>query len=176
MSVALHESLVAHPDVERLNRVRYAAGVGAAEKPEDVGGDLLISGHDMARAEYRVFCRRRGIQPIPDSDADSASKWESMESNAISGVVSLQGRQSVDAIVEKVKSILQVKNVKLFAVVDHSGEARNAGLKMPETKLLIFGNPAGGTPAMLAAPTLALDLPLKLLVWEDAGRAGLDQL
>src|SRR5580692_10566906 len=91
-----------------------------------------------------------------------------MDPNAIKGVVSLPGHQSVDAIVEKVKSILQEKNVKLFAVVDHSGEARNAGLKMPDTKLLIFGNPAGGTPAMLAAPTLALDLPLKILVREDA--------
>jgi uncharacterized protein (DUF302 family) len=99
---------------------------------------------------------------------DSASKWDLMEPNAIKGVVSLRGRQSVDATVEKVKSILQAKNVKLFAVVDHSGEARNAGLKMPDTKLVIFGNPAGGTPAMLAAPGLALDLPLKILVWEDA--------
>ena len=91
-----------------------------------------------------------------------------MDPNAIKGVVSLRGRQSVDATVEKVKSILQEKNVKLFAVVDHSGEARNAGLKMPNTKQPIFGNPAGGTPAMLAAPSLALDLPLKILVSEDA--------
>jgi uncharacterized protein (DUF302 family) len=90
-----------------------------------------------------------------------------MEPDAIKGVVSLRGHQSVEATVEKVKSILQAKNVKLFVVVDHSGEAWNAGLKMPDTKLLIFGNPAGGTPAMLAAPTLALDLPLKILIWED---------
>ena len=76
----------------------------------------------------------------------------------------------MEATVEKVKSILQAKNVRLFTVVDHSGEARNAGMNMPDTKLLIFGNPAGGTPAMLAAPTLALDLPLKILVWEDAER------
>lgn len=74
----------------------------------------------------------------------------------------------MEATVEKVKSILQAKNVRLFTVVDHSGEARNVGLKMPDTKLLIFGNPAGGTPAMLAAPTLALDLPLKILVREDS--------
>ena len=91
-----------------------------------------------------------------------------MEPNEINGVVTLRGHQGVDATVETVESILQTKNVKLFTVVDHSGEARSAGLKMPETKLLIFGNPAGGTPAMLAAPTLALDLPLKILVWEDA--------
>jgi uncharacterized protein (DUF302 family) len=91
-----------------------------------------------------------------------------MDPNAIKGVVSLRGRQNVDATVDKVKSILQAKSVKLFTVVDHSGEALNAGLKMPNTKLLIFGNPAGGTPVMLAAPTLALDLPLKILVSEDA--------
>ena len=90
------------------------------------------------------------------------------KSTAANGIVSLRGRQSVDATVETLKSILQDKNVKLFAVVDHSGEARDAGLQMPNTKLLIFGNPAGGTPAMLAAPTLALDLPLKILVREDA--------
>jgi uncharacterized protein (DUF302 family) len=84
------------------------------------------------------------------------------------GIVSLPGHHSVDATVEKLKAVLQAKNVKLFALVDHSGEAEKAGLKMPNTKLLIFGNPRGGTPAMLAAPTLALDLPLKILVREDA--------
>jgi uncharacterized protein (DUF302 family) len=86
---------------------------------------------------------------------------------AVNGIVSLPGRQSVDTTVEKLTAILQSKNVKLFAVVDHSGEARKAGLEMPNTKLLIFGSPAGGTPAMLAAPTLALDLPLKILIRED---------
>src|SRR5580692_6165798 len=84
------------------------------------------------------------------------------------GIVTLPGHKSVDATVAKIISILQSKNVKLFTVVDHSGEAEKAGMKMPNAKLLIFGNPAGGTPAMLAAPTLALDLPLKILVWEDA--------
>ena len=86
----------------------------------------------------------------------------------MNGIVSLPGHHSVDATVEKLKMILQAKNVRLFALVDHSGEARKAGMQMPNTKLLIFGNPAGGTPAMVAAPTLALDLPLKILVWEDA--------
>ena len=55
----------------------------------------------------------------------------------------------------------------LFALVDHSGEAAKAGIEMRPTKLLIFGNPAGGTPVMLAAPSIAIDLPLKILVWED---------
>ena len=84
------------------------------------------------------------------------------------GIVSLACAQSVDATVEKLKAILEAKNVKLFAVVDHSGEAEKSGMQMPNTKLVIFGNPTGGTPAMLAAPTLALDLPLKILVWADA--------
>ncbi len=84
------------------------------------------------------------------------------------GIVSVPARQSVDATVAKLKAILAAKNVKLFALVDHSGEAEKAGLRMPNTKLLIFGNPAGGTPVMLAAPAVALDLPLKILVWEDA--------
>lgn len=86
----------------------------------------------------------------------------------MNGIVSLPGHHSVDATVEKLKTLLEAKHVRLFAIVDHSGEARKAGIQMPNTKLLIFGNPAGGTPAMLASPTLALDLPLKILVWEDA--------
>jgi uncharacterized protein (DUF302 family) len=66
------------------------------------------------------------------------------------------------------KNILQSKGVTLFALIDHSGEAEKIGMKMPPTKLLIFGNPKGGTPLMLAAPSTAIDLPLKLLVREDA--------
>jgi uncharacterized protein (DUF302 family)/uncharacterized membrane protein YidH (DUF202 family) len=84
------------------------------------------------------------------------------------GVVRIASQHSVADTVAKVEAILQAKNVKLFAVVDHSGEAEKAGLKMPNTKLLIFGNPKGGTPLMLAAPSVALDLPLKILVAEDA--------
>jgi uncharacterized protein (DUF302 family) len=70
--------------------------------------------------------------------------------------------------VTRLLEILQAKGVKLFAVVDHSGEAERLGLKMPPTRLLIFGNPKAGTPLMLAAPSVALDLPLKILVAEDA--------
>jgi len=63
---------------------------------------------------------------------------------------------------------LRAKGVMLFAVIDHGGEAERVGLKMPPTKLLIFGNPRAGTPLMLAAPRSAIDLPLKILVWQDA--------
>jgi uncharacterized protein (DUF302 family)/uncharacterized membrane protein YidH (DUF202 family) len=72
------------------------------------------------------------------------------------------------ANVASIQRELQGKGIKLFALVDHSGEAQAAGLKMPNTKLLIFGNPKGGTPLMIASPSIALDLPLKLLVAEDA--------
>ena len=74
---------------------------------------------------------------------------------------------SVDQTVEKLEEILKAKGVKLFALVDHSGEAERAGMKMRPTKLLIFGNPKGGTPLMIASPSIAIDLPLKILVWED---------
>ena len=68
----------------------------------------------------------------------------------------------------KLTGILQSKGVTLFALVDHSGEAEKVGMKMRPTKLLIFGSPKAGTPLMLAAPSIAIDLPLKILVWEDA--------
>lgn len=85
-----------------------------------------------------------------------------------SGVITLPGEHSVDEIVTRLRKLLQTKAVKIFTVVDHSGEARKAGLSMPNTKLVIFGNPRAGTPLMLSAPTIALDLPLKILIWEDA--------
>ena len=84
------------------------------------------------------------------------------------GIINKASNHSVEETVEKLKNILQAKGVMLFALVDHSGEAEKAGLKMRPTKLLIFGNPKGGTPIMLAAPSAAIDLPLKILVWEDA--------
>jgi uncharacterized protein (DUF302 family) len=84
------------------------------------------------------------------------------------GIVKVPSHHSVDETVDKLKTILKSKGVTLFALVDHSGEAEKVGMKMPPTKLLIFGNPKGGTPLMLAAPSAAIDLPLKILVAEDA--------
>jgi len=83
------------------------------------------------------------------------------------GLIDKPSNHSVDGTVEKLKGILQSKGVTLFALVDHSGEAEKDGLKMRPTKLLIFGSPKAGTPLMVAAPSLAIDLPLKILVWED---------
>ena len=84
------------------------------------------------------------------------------------GIVKIVSHRSVDETVDQLKTILQSKGVILFALVDHSGEAEKAGLKMPPTKLLIFGSPKGGTPLMLAAPSAAIDLPLKILVAEGS--------
>ena len=84
------------------------------------------------------------------------------------GIINVPSNHSVDQTVERLKGILQAKGVTLFALIDHSGEAEKVGMKMPPTKLLIFGNPKAGTPLMLAAPSSAIDLLLKILVWEDA--------
>ena len=91
-----------------------------------------------------------------------------MTSNPENGIVTIPSHQSVDRTVKNLEEILQTKGVKLLALVDHSGEAKKAGLQMRPTKLLIFGNPKAGTPLMIASPTIAIDLPLKVLVWEDA--------
>jgi len=86
------------------------------------------------------------------------------------GIVDIPSNHSVDQTVTKLKGILEAKGVTLFALVDHSGEAEKVGIKMPPTKLLIFGNPKGGTPLMLAVPSIAIDLPLKILIWEDGSK------
>jgi uncharacterized protein (DUF302 family) len=83
------------------------------------------------------------------------------------GIVDVPSNHSVDETVERVKTILQAKGITLFALIDHSGEAEKVGMRMPPTKLLIFGSPKAGTPLMLAAPSIAIDLPLKVLVWQD---------
>jgi uncharacterized protein (DUF302 family) len=79
----------------------------------------------------------------------------------------MKSSYSVDETLRRIKDLLTAKEVKLFAVIDHSGEAEKAGLQMPDTKLLIFGHPKAGTLIMIAAPSAALDLPLKLLVSQD---------
>jgi uncharacterized protein (DUF302 family) len=88
--------------------------------------------------------------------------------NAKNGIVGVASKHTVNETVEKLKGILEAKGVTLFALVDHSGEAEKVGLKMRATKLLIFGTPKAGTPLMVAAPSVAIDLPLKILIWEDA--------
>ena len=86
------------------------------------------------------------------------------------GIIDTPSNHSVDQTVERLKGILQAKGVTLFALVDHSGEAEKVGMKMPPTELLIFGSPKAGTPLMLAAPSIAIDFPLKVLIREDNDR------
>lgn len=83
------------------------------------------------------------------------------------GLVRIASKTSVEETVKRLEAILAERGVRVFTVIDHSGEAEKAGMKMRPTKLVIFGNPKGGTPLMIAAPSLAIDLPLKALVAED---------
>lgn len=86
---------------------------------------------------------------------------------AKNGIIDRPSKHPVDETLARLLRALEAKAVKVFAVVDHSGEAEKAGLKMPPTKLVIFGSPKAGTPLMLAAPSVAIDLPLKILIWQD---------
>ncbi len=85
------------------------------------------------------------------------------------GLVQVASPHTVDETVRRLESVLAERGVRVFVLVDHSGEAEKVGMKMRPTKLIIFGNPKGGTPLMVAAPTVAIDLPLKALVAEDEG-------
>jgi len=88
--------------------------------------------------------------------------------NSADGIITKSANCTVEEAVNKIKSLLVIRGITLFAVIDHSGEAEAIGMKMPETKLVIFGNPKGGTPLMLDSTSIAIDLPLKLLVAQDA--------
>ena len=87
------------------------------------------------------------------------------------GLVQVPSRYSVDETLQRLQSAFAEKNLHVFAIIDHSGEAEKVGLKMRPTKVVIFGSPKGGTPLMVAAPSLAIDLPLKALVAEAADGA-----
>jgi uncharacterized protein (DUF302 family) len=84
------------------------------------------------------------------------------------GLIQVASRYSVEETIRRLQAAFSEKGMKVFAVIDHSGEAEKAGLRMPPTKVVIFGSPKGGTPLMVAAPSLAIDLPMKALVAEDA--------
>jgi uncharacterized protein (DUF302 family)/uncharacterized membrane protein YidH (DUF202 family) len=124
---------------------------------------VILAALGLALAIYLLSVRN------PQQE-NSKIAWEkSMTSNAENGIVTIPSHQSVDKTVQNLEETINAKGVKLFALIDHSGEAEKAGLQMRPTKLLIFGNPKAGTPLMIASPTIAIDLPLKILVWEDSG-------
>jgi len=91
-----------------------------------------------------------------------------MDSRPDNGMIHLSSPYSVTETLKRLENALRAKNLTVFARIDHSGEAEKVGLKMRPTQLLIFGSPKAGTPLMVASPTLAIDLPLKALAWEDS--------
>ena len=94
-----------------------------------------------------------------------------MLESAQSSVITKHSSKSVAETVDRLKRIIAVRGFTLFRVIDHSGTAEGVGLQMPDSKLVMFGNPAKGAAVMLAAPLAGLDLPLKVLVWEDGSGA-----
>jgi uncharacterized protein (DUF302 family)/uncharacterized membrane protein YidH (DUF202 family) len=134
----------------------------ARPSPRVVVIAFLLALVGLAMAIYLVVIRNSAQSNSQNSEVIS------MALIAENGIISQPSHHSVDETVGRLKGILQAKGVTLFALVDHSGEAAKVGLKMPPTKLLIFGSPKAGTPLMLAAPSSAIDLPLKILVREDA--------
>lgn len=124
---------------------------------------LLLALVGLAMAIYLVSVRGSANVNLGYSEEGSMTT-----ATATKGIIDKLSNHSVEQTVDKLKSILQSKGVALFALIDHSGEAEKVGMKMPPTKLLIFGNPKAGTPLMLASPSIAIDLPLKILVREDA--------
>lgn len=136
---------------------------------QNVGIALFLALVGLAMAIYLVFVHGSANVQSENGREVTMSTASSKEAPAGSrGIVDKPSHHSVDETVERLKNILQSKGVTLFALVDHSGEAERVGMKMPPTKLLIFGSPKAGTPLMLASPSIAIDLPLKILVWEDS--------
>jgi uncharacterized protein (DUF302 family)/uncharacterized membrane protein YidH (DUF202 family) len=135
------------------------AHFGASNQAVAVAFFLALVGTAMAIYLLSIRSTRSEI---------SNRKEISMASNADNGIINKPSNHSVDETVANLRGILQGKGVTLFGLVDHSGEAEKVGLKMRPTKLLVFGSPKAGTPLMLAAPSSAIDLPLKILIWEDA--------
>ena len=85
----------------------------------------------------------------------------------VQGVVTKPSRYTIAETLQRLENVIRSKDLTIFALIDHSGEAEWVGLRMRDAKLLIFGSPKAGTPLMIASPLLALDLPLKALVWKD---------
>jgi uncharacterized protein (DUF302 family) len=148
------------------NRLVQAFERGGSEfaRPSSLGivGAVLLATLGLGMAIYLIISVRQTAQAHIEDIQE-----KSMTSNSENGIMTIPSHHSVEQTVQKLEEILQAKGVKLFALIDHSGEAERAGMQMPPTKLLIFGNPKAGTPLMIASPSIAIDLPLKVLVRED---------
>jgi uncharacterized protein (DUF302 family)/uncharacterized membrane protein YidH (DUF202 family) len=127
---------------------------------------LLLALVGLAMAIYLLSVH--GSANVHFENTNTNHEEASMAAAADKGIVVKPSKYTVEQTVDRLKNILQSKGAALFALIDHSGEAEKVGMKMPPTKLLIFGSPKAGTPLMLAAPSIAIDLPLKILISEDA--------
>lgn len=167
---AVGQCLEASRQINRFRAKRAAVGalsLGA----QAVGACALAAVAIGALAIRRLAIGRMAVghAAIRSLQIDELSvKWLRLERQEHDEIVSVPSRHSVEETITRLKAMLLDKGITLFALIDHSGEATKAGMQMPPTKLLIFGNPKAGTPVMLAAPSSAIDLPLKLLVREDA--------
>lgn len=136
---------------------------------QNVGIALFLALVGLAMAIYLLFVRGSAdVQSENGREVTMATASSKEAPSGSRGIVDKPSHHSVDETVERLRNILESKGLTLFALVDHSGEAEKVGMKMPPTKLLIFGSPKAGTPLMLASPSVAIDLPLKILVWEDS--------
>ena len=153
--------------VQLVRQLDHGGSGSSGSLTQAVATALFLALVGLAMAIYLLSVRRSTHLTSVNSEATTMSVAASKGAPG-NGVISQPGNHSVDQTVEKLKFILQAKGINLFAVVDHSGEAEKVGMKMPPTKLLIFGSPKAGTPLMLAAPSIAIDLPLKILVSQDA--------
>lgn len=108
-----------------------------------------------------------GLKDEDGSDAERTNHSEAKQMASENGLVQVASRYSVEETVRRLETAFAEKGMRVFAVIDHSGEARAAGLELRETRVVIFGSPAAGTAVMEEVPLAALDLPLKVLVWAD---------
>ena len=104
---------------------------------------------------------------MPNQQTEPAAPTVGPAAHDDHSVITKLSPWSVPDSIARLRGVVDAKGMKVFAVIDHSGEAEACGLELRETKLIIFGSPLGGTPVMQAAPLAALDLPLKVLVWSD---------
>ena len=151
--------------------IYYARLVGHLKRGEDVTGRPSLLGLAVAillSAAGLVMAVYLSSGQAADPGPGTFHKEEHIGMKSGEGIVNRASRYSVSETLDRLEALLREKGVKVFARVDHSGEAEKVGFKMPPTQVLIFGNPKAGTPAMLAAPTVAIDLPLKALAWQDS--------
>jgi uncharacterized protein (DUF302 family) len=158
----MHRAAVFSPStaLARFRRWTHHRAPGAVGRQPTTRALVAVAG---------VFVLAMGARPDGPSvaSAQTAGK-EQRAMTAGEGIISKASTRPVPETLERLEAVLRGKGITVFARIDHSGEAAKVGLTMPPTQLLIFGSPKAGTPVMLAAPTAAIDLPLKALAWQDA--------